>query len=995
MNRNNSHELQGRVKNFLFLIVLFAPWNYGFADSINPSRTIYRHSIAKQLVHPQTPQGKQIDKKNNANAVGKTADDLLSADMLSKIKNMPYDDDVFKMAFQTLVYNSHIKDAYQLALIAVANRPQDLTWHENLARTATWAGDYNTGLGQWLYVIRANNNPETIKYVISVSKALGFDQVLTEALSLYLAQFPNDVNAQLELANALNRLGQPQQALSVLGKVPTKAADEAVAGIYMDLGQWDNALKAWQTMDKKYGPTLKSVMTQGFIYFSRAQFTSAVAVLKSGIPVAKPSNTDFWQTLGDLAWLINDRSMITLAYSHVLNSSSNLIRVIGLETERNPQKAFEYSLQGWSHNKEDFYLASILFLGAKLNHWQTVNKVLMELSNKQLNRVAKTELFWETQAEFYAYTGDIDLQRKVLLTGLILHPQMLNLENSLLWLVITNGETLWIKELMDDVFQKKQMNNATLWHAFAEGFNVLNKYYPALDIYQHHLLGARQKEAMYVDYASILERAMLNQEALNMRESIWQRAFAKLSSGLNIPDKETIQVLAQLAPFFISGTGQAAVLKALFSSSPNNDDLNILLNWLVPRNYYDLITYIQWHYLDGALPDWAKINLALIKNDLTTLQAVMPHPEREWPRADRINAAVRLENKPLAVDLAYQELGERPLAHEVYSEFTQYGLELASHFSMGEEYEQFINIVGPRAKMESKFRLTNSLRILPSLSLWSLRSNQPTQITNVPNYDFHSNLLLEQTIHRGKILYSLGYRKALSSFIPASADLHYTLAGNWLGTVKLGYNQEDFQNSYLRIGGVQDQISLGVLHHLTKRDFWSLELQGLNYYSQNRHYLANGFNVLGLYQHKFWLSYPDYTIGVFGNSYNFYRNGSFGGNVTTLFPLPTPQQVTDPVLMASIIAADYQQLIPNSYQEGGLIFSFGDGIQEYTHSWRPYLWASLYYNTITALSNNVRCGVNGTILGRDSLLIYAERGSAATTTASINYMIGARYMLFF
>ncbi|MDR3502841.1 MAG: tetratricopeptide repeat protein [Legionella sp.] len=920
---------------------------------------------------------------------------LLSPDMLKQIKSMPYDDLVFKTAFQTLVYNSHIKDAYQLALIAVANRPQDLTWHEKLAQTAIWVGDYNTGFKQWLYVEKENHNIETIKYVISIAKIQGFDQVLVTSLHLYLEQDPNDVNVQIDLANALNRLGKPQKALAVLSKIPTKEAGERVAEIYMDLGQWDNALSAWQSLDKHYGPTLKSVMTEGLIYYSRSQFAAAVNVLKLGIPIAKPKDTEFWQTLGDLAWLINDTSTVAVSYSHVLNSSSNLIRIIGLEMERNPQKALNHSLLGWQRYKNDFYLNSILFSGLKLNQWQTLNTVLMNLSENQLQHLSQNKLFWEVQAAYYAHMGAQESQRKVLAQGLKLHPQMLNLENSLLWSLITNGETLWIKTLMEDIFQRNLMNNKELWHPFAEGFNVLNLYYPALVMYQQHLFTEEQQEQILIDYAALLERAQLNQEAQKMRALIWQMSLAKLDAKSKERNRELIQSLAQVAPFFVSGTEQAMLLNALMAESPTNDDVNIFLNWLAPRHYDELITYVQWNYLQGTLPDWAKINLALNKNDLPNLQAIMSNLEKEWPRADRINAAVRLENKPLAVGLAFQELTERPLAPDVYSEFTQYGLELANHCSIGEEYEQFINVIGPRTKMESKLRLTNSLRITPSFSLWRIRSNQAAQITNVPNNDTHANVSLEQTIHRGSIRYNLGYRNALSSFIPASMELNYTLAGNWQGGFKIHYNQEDLQNSYLRIGGVQDQINLNILHHLSKRDLWSLELQGLNYYSQNRHYLANGFNVLGLYQHKFWLSYPDYTLGVFANSYNFYRNGSFGGNVTTLFPALTPEQLANPTLAASAIKSNYQQLIPNSYNEGGLIFSFGEGIQEYSHSWRPFLWASVYYNTITALSNNIRAGVNGTILGRDSLLIYVERGSAAATTNAVNYMIGARYMIFF
>jgi polysaccharide biosynthesis protein PelB len=241
----------------------------------------------------------------------------------------------------------------------------------------------------------------------------------------------------------------------------------------------------------------------------------------------------------------------------------------------------------------------------------------------------------------------------------------------------------------------------------------------------------------------------------------------------------------------------------------------------------------------------------------------------------------------------------------------------------------------------------------------------------------------------------LGYRKALSGFIPASIDIFYELGHQWTANLELGYNQEVYENSYLLIGGVQDQIDLVLDNKITQRDLLTIEALGHTYYSQDRHYLSSGFNLFGTLQHKFYLTYPDYTLGAFGHLFHYDRNGSFGGNITTLFPNLVPSQIPDLSDLPLIRRQDYKLLIPPSYREAGAYFSFGDSIQEYSHRWRPYLWASLFYNSITRLSNNVRGGLNGTIFGRDSLLIYLERGSAPSVANAISYKIGARYKIYF
>lgn len=926
-----------------------------------------------------------------------SSDTLLSEEMINQIKTMPYNDDLFKLAVQTMVYNAHISDAYQLALIAVKNRPNNLTWRKKLGELALWAGDYSTGLKEWFYVVNRTKDPTALNYLIKVSKTLGFEGVLIDTLKMYLAKQPNDTAAYVELAQAQNREGQPQRALSTLqsinSKNPTEAAYELSGKIYDDLGQWDNELKVWQKIDAMYGPSVKSVMAQAVIYYSRGQFREAVEVLKRGIPVAKNKDIDFWQTLADLAWIINDRPMIILSYSRLPNDLSTVLALIQVETANNPLQALKYSLKGWHDFKDPQFFLSALNLAQRLNNWRLISHLLLSLSDKQLKLVEKNELFWQTQAYYYALLGAQDLERKVLLKAISLHPKMYQVTSDLLWLVISNGEDLWIKKLMEYVVEQNLMDNPYIWHVFAQGFDTLNRFYTSILVFQKHILETWPDAQILIDYTAVLERAKRYQDAYDMRLVIWQQELLK-ASQISFFDKKSLQAIAQLSPHFVSGTDQIELFNTMLSKELNLDDLNILLNWIVPRNYYGLMAYFKANYYHNVLPDWAGINLALIQNDLPTLQTIIEHKERAWPRSDRINAAERLENLPLAVDFAFQELTDRPTAHEIFPEYTIYALKLASYFEAGEQYEQFIDVVGPKTNFETRFRLTNSLRLTPSLSAWSVKSNKPDQITNVPN-DYQTKIKLEQKIHRGEVKYTLGYRKALSGFIPASIDINYELGHKWSANLLLGYNQEVFQNSFLRLGGVQDQINLILYNNITKKDLLSLEVQGLKYYSQDRHYLASGCNLFATLQHKFFLNYPDFTLGVFGHLYTFNRNGSFSGNVTRLFPNLAPGQISDISELPSIIDSDFKQLIPQTYREAGGYFSFGDTIQEYTHVWRPYLWASLFYNSITRLSNDIKGGINGTVFGRDSLLIYLERGQASSVANAINYMVGIRYKIYF
>ncbi len=342
--------------------------------------------------------------------------------------------------------------------------------------------------------------------------------------------------------------------------------------------------------------------------------------------------------------------------------------------------------------------------------------MLTDLSGEQLKEAKQTELFWEVQATMYGACHESCLQRARLFEGVLLHPKFANLKAYLLWLMIINGENQQVKMMLSDLYEVR--DEPVLWHAYAAGLDILNRYTAALLMYQSHLNPPVHDDQAIIEYANVLDRAKYHKEAFQQRLSLWQQimpTFIQMTGeeGPGELQRETLEILGQLAPYFLSGTEQFGILSALMSDNPNQEDLNILLNWAVSKRYFDLVAYLKAFYLNESLPDWAGINLALNNHDLPTLQAIMEHTERSWPRADRINAAVSLENTNLANDLAFAELTDRPLAHEIYREFTQYALADAGHIRMREDYEKFINIVGGRTLFETRLRLSNSLKITP------------------------------------------------------------------------------------------------------------------------------------------------------------------------------------------------------------------------------------------------------------------------------------------
>jgi hypothetical protein len=927
---------------------------------------------------------------------------------VNALKRIPFENHRFKLLFNIQLYQSSIQTAYEIALIALTYRPHDLYWHQKLAETATWVGQYNQAIAQWLYVVEHDPHKEDILHAIWMAKLLGYDQVVVKMYKIYNEKHPLDSKALLQLADEENRVGHPEEAILLLQQLRDtppgsrdqvgrsqlfKESSERLATIYQDTGQWDKAIQTWALINQEGEPNIKNLMAQASINYDRGQLKEAIKVLVQGIPTAKQDDHEFWETIGELAWMQNDRPIAILAYTQDLKNTAHLLRLIDLHRHTDPQQALNYSLQGWTRFRSSLFLFDTLYLAAQLNQWPTLNHLLSHLSPEEWLQISESQIFWEAEANQYASLGMESEQKAVLAQGIIQHPELQQLKADLLWLIMGTGAINTLKILMSTWLDSDRLNHPILWHVFAEGFALFNHNELALAIYQAHLFEPQTDDQIIIDYANLLEKTGHGNEAYILRQALWKKLLIELTKAGDTSDKRR-QSLAQLAPYVVSGTEQMQLFNALMRPPEDPDHLNIMLNWLMQQNLYPLVQWLKTQQLFVPFSDRIELFLALIRNDGPTLQRLLEHVDRTWPRADRLNAAIRLENTTLAEQLGFEELSERPLATEIHTEFTQYALADANALSIAEENEQFIDLKGFRTKLNGAFRLNNTWKIHPYVSVWDVRSTN-NLITNVPNNDLDTGVQLDQKIHRGLITYNLGYRQALTGFAPIGARLNYRLDSRWFLNLDLGLNQRIAQTAYLYIGGVQDQITANFIYNAAKYDTVQTSIQAYNYYSQDRHYLSNGFYLHGLYEHKFYLNYPDFTVGIFADTYQFNPNGSYGGDITRLFPALTPEQQSNPSTLASINQANYQQIIPPSYSEGGLIVSFGNTILDYSHTLRPYLWTRLFYNTYVGISYETKVGLNTMVLGRDSLLLYFERGTSQAVSNAVTQTVGVRYASYF
>lgn len=936
-----------------------------------------------------------------------------------RLADIPFDTKVSTLLYETTLYNKQLKEAYIIAEWGIRHDPQSLIWHQRLAQIALWNSHYNQAVREWLYLFNHAKRRAVRKQAVDMIRSLGFDSVLCTMLEAELKKNPQNLKIVIEIATARNSLGEPEQALKLLNRYLNNPARyfaknkdllrQAYAlkgNIYKDMGQWDKAIAVYEKRSQLLGNDAIGAIAEAKMYYEKRDLASAEASLRRVMFKVPPKNREFWAILAELAWATNDRKAALLAYHHYQEPPQSLIQVIELNRVSSPKKALKISLDAFKRYPLDIFLGNVLTFASAQNDMGTFLALLPMLSHKTRVIAEQIPIYWQMLGRLYANQQQFNQQETLLWSVVQRDPQFAILKQDVFWLALAQGKSAVVKVLLGLWYPQ---DLTALWYPMAEGFNLENALHASLSLYQYYLteiatieMGRdrcaknRFDEASYLqmllDYGNLLVKNHQNKSAYVLRDSTWVWVLQHAQDIEN--PLITHQILEQLSAYFVSGTTQWWLNLGLLNHVENDQSLSLAMNWFLQNKMIDWILWTKNTYPQILVPDRIRLSVALAQNDTQTLQDIQAKPLQTKPRAEHIQAAIRLENTAAAETLSFEEMRERPEAYEAYKEFVPVALLDANHVGAWGEEESFINIEGMRAKAEVRQRLTRSWAIKPYASDWFVKSSDPTQIINVPE-DKRVGFKLQQKIHRGQVVYDVQYRDALNQFVPADVEMNYQLSARWQTILNMGVNQENYQTSYMRIGGVQDQVTAKLIGQLDKYTMLYTEAEGINYFSQNRHYLGDGLALHGAMAYKFWLSYPDYTVGAFTDLYFLRRNGSFSGDTLTLFPALSPLITSNPTQLALARDLQYQQLIPNSYYQGGVQFSFGESIQDYSSSLKPYFVGRLYYNTLTRLSNEVKLGVNTAVFGRDSLLIYLEHGTAPAVAAASTSKIGARYIIYF
>ncbi|KTC85781.1 MULTISPECIES: tetratricopeptide repeat protein [Legionella] len=946
-----------------------------------------------------------------------------------------YDKDIYELAYSVYMQSNNPKGAYTIAMAATEQIPGSRVWRERLAQVSLWNMEPGVAIGEYLYLQTNFNDMEAGLKGKKLAETLHDDDSLAKFLSLELKNLKEEDNTTLvlwrEYIETMLRLGNIPELMQVLNanqsRLPPVVYLDTIAHIYKITDDPNAQLEVLQKLAAVYGmvPDIAEALAQ--IYVLKGDVAQAQIVMNQARPKAQPIDFKFWRAYGTISLLANKPAEEIYSLQQLLKGKKPEVdiysRLIELTTRNQPQLAYQYAMQGMVQHPNNASLASTIFSLMTRNRSLDFPGVVARIPAPLLKMLKYDPSYWYARSYYWRRMRDGNQLLQTYLEGINYVPEDPYFRSELIYfLVETNNLTLLRKVL--PLWQSEVPETPILWGPYAEAYSRLNDPMMTrllLSLFYQQFKEYEKDPYWLILFKDSLENSFFEREANEISYYTWPFYLELLRNQQSPPDYVQLVNYVKLS-IYNAGGDPTAVALSMLEKHPTEDTELLMLTWALDHNNISLARAVQAHYERIGIqpPLWARMSIALARNDQRTMRDLLRDKnvflgdlvsaKENVAYRDQISAADAINAIPYGQTYAFNALKRFKKDSDLYDNyFTPIMLKTANNIYFGEDYYQYGNVVGPRTNTSFTYFLMPSLSITPYNSVWFSHNlskpsttfsfdenNEVTSEINqelraVPRKDERAGVKFRTLLRRGNLDLDLGYRNNLNSFMTAKLAREYQLYSDLdiVGTV--GYHQPAEDTEALYVGGMKNDLELDFDYKLLFKDRITGNLQQNFFYTQQGQHVADGTQFTLRYEHKFWSSYPDWSISPYGEFTHYYNKtrSLLRGSILKLVPVnETPN-------------ANF--LIPVNFTEYGITVSFGKKFveefldlniaDEYTHRWRPFASATISKNTLIGIGKLYEIGISGTVFGRDHLLFYYEYGTnqgpgiQALRLATISYRI--------
>jgi hypothetical protein len=876
-------------------------------------------------------------------------------------RGAPYktEEKYYQLLVQSFLGANDLQNALRVLEDAVKRFPQNPKWWELYGQVLIW-NNMGAKAGEVFYEGYKNTkNKELAKKAFEISLAFNRIDIAKELMEV--VSVPPNVKVYI-----YDQLGDVEGLLKFSYTLKTKDMLLMRAQILNALGRKREAEETIDEYIKLYGKDEKSVLLLANIYYSGRKFEQALKVLKDFLPSVKEDNVEFYRTLSDLAWMLQDYDATALASEQLISLSkgevADYIRLSEIYFRKGSKRAVFLALEGYKKFENIILLKTAFYYSYALGLYDQTVAIFKDHRDKLQDDVNTVFSYLLALQQLGKKEEALEELEKILAKAKT--PELVSFY---IYSLVEAQRVDELKRVLKEY--ETYTKNPLVAQAYAVAYISLQQGQTALSYYK---LSGSQDPLLYADIINVMG---MEEEA----KAIKLKAYRGLKSG-GVPwdDLEKLRLYLSLAMEFENPEVFERKLqraKEVLSDAVWKD---IYFAYLFSKEQRER-AILQQRLYKYPLKPWMWLNLALWQDDrYLALQLLESDPEA-LPIRDRVEALRRVGQPRRALELAFKGLEENPYDYQLYKQFRDLAVQESNRVSLEashqkrEAYGQFVE----RLEVETKLGDTNySVGFRSSTFQPTYKKDQAIR-QKVGGYQ--AEIYLRRRFDRGYIGFGIGQLERLRSVMNFRLFGESYLFSGLSAGLEVGYRQPSTESLYLELGGLKNYAKLSLTFNPYSRLGFYSSLEVNEFYSQDIKRLGTGFFAYNQAQYKLKAGYPDYALRAFLSYGNYREKAGSEGVIEQLSPFTT------------------FRVLPENYYAVGLGFSFGfEHKDSYTRFWRPFFDASLAYNSLGSLGISTEVGLGGAVFGRDNFsvgLSFSKNTGGTKETVIGPYLIYRYYFI--
>lgn len=928
---------------------------------------------------------------------------------------LPFDDRVYRLAYEIFIENRKLDDAYRVAASAVRQAPEQIVWRERLAQVSEWTNRPQVALDQWWQLARRTGREAAWQAVLRLAPGLFDDAALKSALEHELGRRPGDPERIKSLVAVFERLADPEGALAMLAREYARAPHDWLLAASAELaeraGLDDQAIATWERLAVRRALLPDEALRLATLHWLRGDIAGALHTLTTRRDTVTSEHTEFWRLLGTLAQQAGDDALAIEAFQALATrreaDTGDRVILYQLLAPQQPLQSARVALDAWRRQPEPQHLRHALTTLSAARAWQDFGRVIAELPDAERARLGDDtgtlRLLYQWQRE-----GGRLVEARASLEALLARaPDDVEARAAWLWLLIDLDDPVALRRALVAI-EERWRREPALHDALGAAYLALSRPDVALTRYYTPRVAAMRDDFLWMmNYADALEQNGAGDQAWRLRAELlrqagplrsaasWpngQRATSTDATGAAAPDQVGDARRIARARLLIAqrpGEPAAAILRELLRQDRDAEARLspaarvVVLAWLQERQAYQAERGFLWQQFARHLarPLWAEITLALVDNDLATAGELLARHGERLPRYDRIDAARRIGDLRGAQTDAFETQQDQPddaalhlrLSDTLLAHSDHAGLTLARR-RIGELDEQ-------QRALQAHLALSPALALDFELGSIARRARDAGTLADAPGADYGALRALWRT-SQSESRIGLGWRHGWANFAPLSIEHDRRFDDRVSLNLGWGRQLPASESLALRVAGMKTRFAAGLAYRASLRDTLRFDYAYERYRTQSGVEAGSGRHQQMSYHHALRLDDPDLDVGIHWARYGFRQADAVDDPALTR------------LLPAGTLAPADDFFVPRAYRLRGLSIASGLRHQSnYSRAPRPYFRLARVWNSAQGPGYDLAAGIAGSVFGADHLKLGFTLAKAQSGTSGLARELVLSYRL--